>query len=178
MPPTTPEEISRWDLGWKALLRYDQYISATNTKAGFILALNGGVLTLLFNWLCIGPKTGTQWLLDIWPVATATLTFAIVAVILITLMVVSPKLWSPKNQKVTHSMIFFGSVARQRCEDFLNLVKNADADLLIDDLFIQVHTVGSLLSDKFTLMKFAFRVLIYLQMPIFLSMTAIKILTK
>lgn len=176
--PNSVTEINRWDMGWKVLQRYDQYIASTNAKAGFILALNGGVLTLLFNWLSICPMTRACWLTRIWPLFIAVLLIAVCAVIIATLFVVSPKLWSPKNNQVAKSTIFFGDVADQSCKDYTSLVKTAEDERLTDDILIQVHTVGSLLDEKFRLMQMSFRILIYLQMPLFLFMTATKILMQ
>lgn len=173
-----PEIISRWDYGWKALLRYDQYISATNAKAAFILALEGVVLTLVFNWLSISPDANNLSLKCWWPVLSAIITISVFVTVLITLMVVSPNLFSPKSKSLPESIVFFGSVAQQERNEYLILVKNIKPEKMIEDLLIQVHTLAFLLSEKFKFMRRAFRILIYVQMPLFLLMTAIKMLTK
>ena len=182
MPIISPQEqadsINRWEFGWKVLLRYDQYISATNAKAAFVLALNGAVLTLLFNSIAITDGIKPNWLKEWWIIPTTILTLVIVAVILMTLLTVSPRLWSPKNTKVPESMIYFGSLEKQNCAKYLTLVNSSNDDKLMDDILIQVHTVGSILSEKFELLRKAFWLLTYIQMPLFLLMVTIKILSK
>lgn len=174
--PDRPTNYHQIDFGWKVLLRYDQYIAATNAKASFILALDAGIMTLTSNWLSHSPQKISTCISSIWPLLTFLLILITCATIITTLLVVSPRLTSPKNMSVEKSLVFFGNVAEISCADYLRVVASVDCDNLRDDLHIQVHTVARILNEKFLLMRHAFWWVIYFQVPLLLLMSALKIL--
>jgi hypothetical protein len=155
------------DFIWKVILRYDQYIAATNVKAGFIMAFNCAVLGLVANWgaksVLIDPQCISAGYTII---ALASLAGLTMLSLILTLSVVSPSLRSPTSDKGYRSMIFFGDVASVTIASHLHNLRTADSNCLDTDLIVQAHTLASILDKKFKQMKWVFGLLIFGEVPV------------
>ena len=170
VPITTKE---RGDFLWKVVQRYDTYINATNPKTSIVLTFNTFVFAaVVLKWSDISQGFGP----DRVPVAIATGLLIIIAVSSLVslwfgLNTVVPVLNSPKEPKVYHSLVFFGHVAEFTTPSEYSKATCAATEInLVEDLAMQAHTLAKIAMHKFSLLQWATRLIVFVQLPSFLMM--------
>jgi hypothetical protein len=161
------DEAQRIDFLWKVIARYDTYISATNTKASFIVALNSFMVgTILVKWNSIVSDASGSALRNVLHLALgATAVCAAVAVVLC-LLAVAPYLRTKGDESHYLSAVFFGDVAMHSLPgDYRDYIVKATRRSLAEDLSFQAHALAGGLAKKFRLIKAGMNVAIFGQVP-------------
>jgi hypothetical protein len=61
----------------------------------------------------------------------------------------------PKTESLNSSLIFFGTIATLRCDDFKKKFKEMNEEEYLDDLLSQIHINSKILSGKFNYLKYS-----------------------
>lgn len=174
----TDDETKVQEVLWKIIGRFDFYIGSTNSKAAVIVAFNTFIMTgIVFKWADVGtlfagyPKiisiinlllffTGVVSAISLWFVINA----------------IHPFLKSPEHPMEYNSVIFFEHVARHTDpKDYLNQLGGMDSQSIVDDLGKQTHVLAKGLTQKFKTMKIATNIILFIQIPCFFTILAIKL---
>ncbi len=171
VPIITTKE--RGDFLWKVVQRYDAYINATNPKASIVLTFNTFVFAaVVLKWNDIAQGFGpAQWSMAI----VTGLLFISAASSLVSLwfglVAVVPILNSPKDPKAYHSLVFFVHVAEFTSpSDYAKATCAVTDANLVEDLAMQAHTLAKIAMHKFSLLQWATRLIVFVQLPSFLMM--------
>ncbi|BCR05641.1 hypothetical protein DESUT3_27100 [Desulfuromonas versatilis] len=139
---------SRVELLVKIINRYDTYIVSTNAKASLIIAWNGIVIgsILLKYQEVIGQFSCMNRLSALVPILLVFCGFFALLSTGLIFGVVFPFLTQSRDGKV--SLIFFGSVAEMKTEEYVNAMQSASVNDLIVDLAGQTSVLASGLNSK------------------------------
>lgn len=163
------EAGAKTDFLWKTIGRVDSYIGTTNAKAALLIAfetfLLGGLL--LKSGDVLTPLKATP-VAHSWALWLIALTGGLAVLSLWgTLSVVQPFLTSNKRPGEYHSRVFFGDIAEVGdARAFVDQVREAETDAMLDDLAQQVHVVSKIAHRKFVRLRLVTRVAMFAQIPV------------
>ncbi len=150
----------RIDFIFKVIGRYDFYINTTNTKGSLILAWNGlligSVLLKYDSILSLFPHPKAQIFASIF-LSLATLAALISNVI--AFQVVFPFLQSSSQYLEAKSLIFFGSVANLKPEEYFQRITENSNEDMVQDLSDQAVTLAKGLQGKMIRLRKSIRVI-------------------
>lgn len=160
---------------WKVIQRYDTYFGATNAKASFLIAFNTFVLGLVVvqagNVDLVGaPHSGARTAFIILCLAAAIATLASLTFVLF---VVIPYMKSNRLPGTYHSIIFYADVAEhESVERYQEQVATYNEEKFREDLTRQVHVLARGLRDKFSLLRQAILITVFVQLPLLVVVIA------
>ena len=165
---------------WETIGRIDQNISATNTKAGMILALN----TFLLGGAALQADRYLKPLLDDgwwWGGAVALIALlgaACFVSMLITFSVIQPFLNPSKGFQDYKSLIFFGDIASHADGRAYAMAHQQQGhEELLEDLARQAHVVADIAKTKFDRLRLATRLAVFFQFPLLAGLLLIQLVT-
>lgn len=159
--------------------RFDAYVTASNTKAAFLLAFNtficGGILSGYKTLISLGSKS-YQIHINI----ILVLIFVIgVLCLFFVLRAMYPYMKSGNSSADKyHSLIFFKSVSEfTTSDDYLKKLNEQSNDDVLEDLAKQIHAIGSGLQKKYQFLEYA-TTTIYVQLCLILVLVYVLIIDK
>lgn len=84
----------------------------------------------------------------------------------------------PKTESRNSSLIFFGTVAALRFDEFAKKFKEMDREQYLDDLLYQVHINAEILDKKFRYLKYSLRLLAIAIIPWLIAIYLSKLYLK
>lgn len=145
---------------WKAIGRFDNYIGATNVKAGFLLAFNTFVFT--------GIVLKLDELLPKGYPARGIFVVGFLAVIVIssficlslTILIINPDLSRTKNG--AKSIIYYGDVVQfQTADEYIRTVRLMDRKTAQEDVYSQAYVLAGIATKKFQRLKQVFLIMLW-----------------
>jgi pycsar effector protein len=164
---------------WKILARYDHYIATTNVKAAFLIAWNTFAIgTVGFKSPEIISRFSGMAKTEAWVmVCLLIIVVSSLASLWETFRVVSPFLESPRQPLKYHSLVFFRHVAEFGSDaEFNEATIKRSLDELASDLAAQVFTLARGLSSKFSALRYAIGLLLFVQIPAFIVLIATHVI--
>jgi Family of unknown function (DUF5706) len=177
--------INKMDFLWKTIQRFDFYINSTNTKASSIIAFNTFVLggIVLKASEILPPKGVDHYLYLASGVCLIISAIASLVSLIATFFVISPFLKSSgdtdtKVKEPYSSTIFFADIAKlSSSNQLLEQVKSSSDEVIYEDLSIQAYSLAQGLDGKFKKIKMIFYWILFVQLPTFGGVIAIKLYT-
>lgn len=159
--------------------RFDAYVTASNTKAAFLLAFNtficGGILTGYKTIISLGSKSYQI------PINIILILIFVIGVLCLFFVLRAMYPYMNSGNSSTdkyHSLIFFKSVSEfSSSHDYLKKLKEQSDDDVLEDLAKQIHAVGSGLQKKYQFIEYA-TTTIYGQLCLILALVAVFIIDK
>jgi hypothetical protein len=139
--------------------RYDHYNDSVNNKSAFFIALNtfllGGLFVGFVNFHRDMEMTRSLWYLPI--------VFGLSSILSTILIVIAsnPFLVSGNKEARRRSLIFFGSVAEYKRENYLQAFTQQDDDRLTEDTVNQAWILATGLTSKYRKLRIAGWLLIF-----------------
>lgn len=175
--PPSPEslwsESQQSDLLWRVIQRIDAYINATNTKAAITLTFNSFVFaTVVLKWGEVSQNFGNNNIaMRIAAILMLVCAVASVVSLWFGLNAIVPVLNSPKEPKKYHSLVFFCHVAEfSSPEAYVDAIRTGTAAATVEDLAKQAHALSKIATTKFSLLTWATRLIVFVQLPAFFLM--------
>lgn len=154
----TTFEMAQW-----AFLRIEANIAAATPRAVIILSLHGILLSGAFfqgKEILSGASDGWRT-----PLLLLLVGFFLsaTAVLWMVLGTVRPRVAKPAAAR---SLVFFGSISRQDLTEFVRDFEGADRSRFVRELVEEVHALAGLAAWKHQMFVRAFRVVLYLELPL------------
>ena len=148
----------RIEVIFKKILRYDFYINSTNTKASIIIAWNGTIFgtTLIKYNSIVSLYRIPEWAYLISNILLLIIALSSLTSIAFIFQVINPFLSSNHKHKPdnnSNSLLFFGSIAKMRFDDYIKRESSISYEELLSDLKEQSYILATGLNIKMLNMR-------------------------
>lgn len=133
--------------------RFDHYNDSVNNKGAFYIGLN----TFLLGGLCVGFVSLYDKLEKPFYLWVLLIAFALcsIASIILTIIAINPYLASGNELSRNRSLIFFGSIAEYKKDNYMQAFKQQEDERSLDDMITQVWLLSKGLTKKYRRLKWA-----------------------
>jgi hypothetical protein len=176
---TSGAAVDHVDALWKAISRFDLYVTSVNAKAALVATFNTFVITaIVLRWeeilMQFGPHLPA---IRIAGLLLAVASIAAVVSLWFTFRALGPFLESHKAPGRYHSAFFFEHVAEHaHGADYRVAFEALNRDSLLADLCHQAHALACGASAKFKDMRRALRCIAFVQLPAMGALIALKLI--
>lgn len=148
----------RIEVIFKKILRYDFYINSTNIKASIIIAWNGTIFgtTLIKYNSIVSLYRIPEWAYLISNILLLIIALSSLTSIAFIFQVINPFLSSNHKHKTDNnstSLLFFGSIAKMRFDDYIKRESSISYEELLSDLKEQSYILATGLNIKMLNMR-------------------------
>lgn len=146
--------------------RYDHYIGTTNFKVGLLMSFIAAIILGLSIRIILTEPSGSG--CDyLYYLASASSLFTILLSILTAVNLLRVVFPNTKTDKNYESIIFFGDVCAtdNGADGYVNKIKEATPDEIIEDLSKQTFIVAEIVCEKFRVLRIAVNIAIYGVVP-------------
>lgn len=127
------------------LQRKLDWVSRHDTRIAFV----AGILIAMLGVLANAGASTTAWYWYIYAI------FGISAGLLFTGLILIYFSQYPKTESQNSSLIFFGTIAGMKCDEFKKKFKNMTEEEYLNDLLSQIHINADILNKKFSYLKWS-----------------------
>jgi membrane-associated HD superfamily phosphohydrolase len=125
------------------LQRNLDWVGKHDTRIAFVAGISIAMLGVLAN---------ASALITVWKWYTY-LVFIFTALLLFTSLVLIYFSQYPKTESRNSSLIFFGTIATLKCDEFKKKFKEINKENYLDDILCQIHINAEIISKKFAYLK-------------------------